>query len=304
MPELPEVHTTVEGIRSTAVGKKITDVWTDLYSKDKRFAESIKNPSFFKDLKKRSLGAKIVKSERRAKNILIHLSNNETILVHMKMTGHMMYGKYDYNKKTNSWSPHKNSSDSLRDPYNRFVHFVISLNNGSHLVLCDSRKFAKVTIEKTDKIFTSKHLKDLGPEPLEKNFTQKDFKERISKKPSWPIKKALLDQTLVVGIGNIYSDEMLFLSGIRPDRFVRNIKDSEYKAMFIAMKKVLKKGIDFGGDSMSDYRNIYGERGAFQHRHNAYRRTGEKCTKKGCSGTIIRKVIAGRSSHYCDKHQK
>lgn len=113
-----------------------------------------------------------------------------------------------------------------------------------------------------------------------------------------------MDQTLVVGIGNIYSDEMLFLSGIRPDRFVRNIKDSEYKAMFIAMKKVLKKGIDFGGDSMSDYRNIYGERGAFQHRHNAYRRTGEKCTKKGCSGTIIRKVIAGRSSHYCDKHQK
>lgn len=304
MPELPEVHTTVEGISSTAVGKKITDVWTDLYSKDKRFAGSIKNPSFFKELKKRSLGAKIVKSERRAKNILIHLSNNETILVHMKMTGHMMYGKYDYNKKTNSWSPHKSSSDSLRDPYNRFIHFVISLDNGQHLVLCDSRKFAKVTIEKTDKIFTSKHLKDLGPEPLEKNFTQKDFKERISKKPSWPIKKALLDQTLVVGIGNIYSDEMLFLSNIRPDRFVRNIKDSEYKDIFMAMKKVLKKGIDFGGDSMSDYRNIYGERGAFQHRHNAYRRTGEKCTKKGCPGTIIRKVIAGRSGHYCDKHQK
>ena len=107
-----------------------------------------------------------------------------------------------------------------------------------------------------------------------------------------------------VCIGNIYSDEMLWLAGIHPEEKVADIPSSKMKLLFAGMKEVLAKGIDFGGDSMSDYRDINGKKGNFQHHHNAYRRKGEACGKRGCKGVILRKVVAGRSSHYCSIHQK
>jgi formamidopyrimidine-DNA glycosylase len=113
-----------------------------------------------------------------------------------------------------------------------------------------------------------------------------------------------MDQSLIAGIGNIYSDEMLWRAGIHPARKVKDIKKEEFKAMFTAMQAVLKSGIDFGGDSMSDYRNILGEKGKFQEKHNAYRKTGTECQKKGCGGTIMRMAVGARSAHYCSEHQK
>jgi formamidopyrimidine-DNA glycosylase len=107
-----------------------------------------------------------------------------------------------------------------------------------------------------------------------------------------------------VGIGNIYSDEILWSASVNPERRALSLKDTELNKMFQAMKETLNKGIDFGGDSLSDYRNIYGLRGEFQMHHKAYRRTGQKCMKKNCTGVIIRKIIGGRSSHFCNIHQK
>lgn len=307
MPELPEVQTTVNGINHRAQGQTINNVWTDLAisSPIKQFVGTLKEEKFYKSFKKIVIGAKILKAERRAKNILIHLSNGYTILVHMKMTGHMMYGKYDFNKKENKWSPHNSEkNEALRDPYNRFIHVVFSLGDSKHLVLSDVRKFAKVTLIKTSELFDSIHLKHHGPEPLEKSFTLDDFKKRLSKRPNTYIKQALLDPKVVAGVGNIYGDELLWEAGVHPLRLVKDIKPKEFSLMFIAMKNVLQRGIDFGGDSMSDYRDIDGKRGKFQNDHNAYRLTGTKCKKKGCNGTIERIMVGARSAHFCNVHQK
>jgi len=318
MPELPEVETTTRGLQKEIVGLTIRDVWTDLNSKDKRQKDAVKNPKYFIFFKKEITGKKVLSAERRAKNILVNLSGNKTILIHMKMTGHLMVGEYVYlpptapdlkNSKRSgagagSWSPKdKNKNNPLNDPYNRFVHVVFTLSNKKHLVFCDTRKFGKITLLDTNTAHDTKHLKGIGPDPLDKNINWKILKERLSLKPKGKIKTVLMDQSIIAGIGNIYSDEILWKTGIHPESLASKITDNKIKEVFTAMQNLLKKGIDFGGDSMSDYRNIYGLPGKFQLHHEVYRRKGEICRKSGCSGVIIRKVINGRSGHFCPKHQ-
>lgn len=306
MPELPEVQTTVNGINKLLKGKIISDVWTDLAVKKptrKDYYTTTKSLDFFIFFKKIVSGAKILKAERRAKNIFIHLSNKWSILIHMKMTGHLMYGKYFFDKENNVWMPDKNEkNEALRDPFNRFLHTVFILKNNKHLVLSDVRKFAKVTIIETNKI--NEYTKKLGPEPLDENFKLKNFKERILKYPNKTIKTILLDQSIISGIGNIYSDEALWLASINPFRLSSSLSDKEFSKLFISIKKVLEKGIKFGGDSTSDYRDIEGKSGKFQKKHQAYRRLGEKCNKKDCNGTIIRLKLSGRGLYFCNTHQK
>jgi formamidopyrimidine-DNA glycosylase len=161
-----------------------------------------------------------------------------------------------------------------------------------------------VTIIESKQKENSAHLKDLGPEPLEKSFTLEIFKNNLQKRKNWKIKQALMDQSLIAGIGNIYADESLWRSSIHPKKLVKEISDKEFKLLFEAIRLTLSRGIDLGGDSMSDYRNIHGNKGNFQEQHQAYQRTGEKCSKKSCRGTIRRIVVGGRATHYCDKHQK
>ena len=166
------------------------------------------------------------------------------------------------------------------------------------------RKFAKITLVETKGLEKSIHLRDLGPEPLEKNFQFTVFNLQLKKRPKGPIKQVLMDQTLIAGIGNIYSDEILWRAGVHPLSQVDQIPEKNFKEMFKAMKEVLKKGIDFGGDSMSDYRNIKGERGHFQEHHRAYKRKGKDCDKKECNGVIERIIVGARSAHFCPVHQK
>jgi len=307
MPELPEVTTTVKGLQEVLPGLIINSVWTDLAKKDqpiKQFKETIKNSAFFISFKNKIKNVKILKVERRAKNILINIEKDQTILIHLKMTGHLLYGKYVFNNKENKWTPNKEERKSLFDSYNRFIHVVFSLSNGKHLAFCDSRKFGKVTLLKTSKINESLHLKNIGPEPLDKIFTLQEFKKRLQIKPNWKIKTTLMDQSVLAGIGNIYSDEMLWLASISPLSTTSSIPDKQIKKLYESMKEVLLRGIDFGGDSMSDYRNIDGEKGDFQNHHNVYKKKNTKCIKKNCNGVIIRKVINGRSAHFCNLHQK
>lgn len=283
MPELPEVETTTRGLRKTITSLVIKNIWTDLSTKDKRKNDSVANPKFFKVFKKEVLNKKILSVERRAKNILINLSGEKTILVHLKMTGYLFYGK---------------------DPKIKFAHVIFSLSNKHYLVFSDMRKFGKITLLDTKVAHDSRHLNNIGPEPLEKEFTITNFELQISKKPNSKIKTTLVDQRIIAGIGNIYSDEILWYAGVHPERKVSTLKKSEVELIFKAIKETLKKGIDFGGDSMSDYKNIYGLPGKFQLHHEAYRRTGEKCRKRNCKGIIVRKIVNGRSTHFCSIHQK
>lgn len=302
MPELPEVQTTVNGINKVAKGRIIKDVWTVYKSTHKMHKGSIKEPSFFKLFKKKVVGEKIIKAERRAKNILIHLTGGHTILMHMKMTGHLMYGKYSFNYKDKIWFPLK--TGPLSDPFNAHLRLVFILDNNHHLAFSDMRKFAKVTLIESDKLNDSSHLSHLGPEPLDESFTFEIFKKILLKKPKGKIKTVLMDQTLISGIGNIYSDEILWRAGVHPLSEPNAIPLKNFKSMFNATKETLNKGINLGGDSMSDYRNIFGEKGKFQDEHNAYRKTKTKCKKKNCQGTIERIVVGTRSTHFCPVHQK
>lgn len=337
MPELPEVTTTVNGLQKVLPGLVFVDVWTDLppslktwrasSKKRKMFTHTLKDPTFFKYFKKKIIGQKVIKVERRAKNILIHLAptpsasghspsgrGRYTILIHLKMTGHLLFGEYAKkiikNEKParrqggliiTNWIPKKKGA--LNDPYNRFIHVMFTFSSGKSLAFCDSRKFGKVTIIPTLDLQKTLHLKNIGPEPLEKVFTFARFKERLFLKPNGKIKTVLMDQSIIAGIGNIYSDEMLWSAGIHPESNPIKIPQIKLLRLYKEMKKVLKKGIDFGGDSMSDYRNVHGEKGNFQNKHNVYQKKNTKCVKKGCKGVIIRKVINGRSAHFCNTHQ-
>jgi formamidopyrimidine-DNA glycosylase len=303
MPELPEVQTTVNGINQYATGLVIVDAWTSYNSSYHTGKDNIKDPKYFAKFKKQILGKKIIDAKRRAKNVLINLDNGSSILVHMKMTGHIMYGKYSKSIKNNTWAPVDQTSP-LADSFNKHIRFILTLSNGHHLALADTRKFAKVTHITKDEFESGPHLEGIGPEPLDDSFKLDDFIARLMLRPRGKIKTILLDPKIVAGIGNIYSDEILWYAGVHPERSVQNINRDEFKLMYKAMRETLLKGIDFGGDSMSDYRNILGERGEFQNEHNAYRKTGTKCKRRGCSGTIIRKIVGARSAHFCDKHQK
>ncbi len=286
MPELPEVQTTASGLDRVVRGLSIIDVWTDYNSPYYKGADNIKDPNYFSYFKKVVKGKKIIDVSRRAKNVLINLSGNLTIIVHMKMTGHLLYG--DYNRS---------------DPYNRFIHLIFYLSNGKNIELSDTRKFAKVAVVPTDTMHLSSHLKNIGPEPLEKAFTFHKFLERIKNKKNKKIKPTMTDQSVVAGIGNIYADESLWRAGIHPEELVENIPLEKMRKLFKVIQETLSRGIDFGGDSMSDYRNVHGERGKFQEQHKAYQRKGERCLRARCKGFIVRTVVAGRGTHFCEVHQ-
>jgi formamidopyrimidine-DNA glycosylase len=180
----------------------------------------------------------------------------------------------------------------------------MTFGNGDHLALSDTRRFAKVTVVETKTVHESEHLIGIGPEPLEDSFDLVRFNERLDLRPNGKIKLVMMDQNIIAGIGNIYADESLWRASIHPLRLVKTLTALERKKIFDAIKSTLSHGIDFGGDSMSDYRNVMGEKGKFQEQHMAYQRTGEKCRKYGCKGMIIRIVVGGRGTHLCDVHQK
>jgi formamidopyrimidine-DNA glycosylase len=299
MPELPEVETTVRGLNENVKNLVIKDVWTDYFSEFHIGKPNIKNRTYFKKFHEAVSGARILGAARRAKNVLIHLSNGKTILVHMKMTGHLLYGEYE--KIDKNWKPKEEGP--LKDPFNRFIHVVFTLGNGKHLVLSDLRKFAKITLIDTKNLEKDPDLSDLGPEPLSENFSEKIFTERLSLRPKGKIKQVLMDQTVIAGIGNIYSDEILFAAGVHPLTEVTSIPKKNLRLAYQAMKKILRYSLAIGGSSESDYRNIFGQPGNFQNKTKAYGHEGERCSKRGCGGKIVRIKIGGRSASFCPKHQ-
>ena len=236
--------------------------------------ETIKNPIYFKKFKKEVIGSKVVSIKRRGKNILIQLNNQKTILIHLKMTGHLLFNNHQKNK---------------------YIHVIFYFRGNKNLAFSDLRKFGKITLLNSPL--------SLGPEPLGFNLKIKKF-IKIIKSQKRKMKQVLLDQKVIAGIGNIYSDEILWEAGIHPETKAENIPLFKIKKMFVVMKKILRKAIKLRGDSISDYFNIDGQKGKYQLHHKAYQQTGKKCFKKGCSGVITRIKIGSRSAHFCSQHQK
>jgi formamidopyrimidine-DNA glycosylase len=290
MPELPEVETIVKDLDKIVRGLRITNIWTD-------WPKMVKKPSyseFIKQIKNR----KILKARRRAKYILINLSKNKTLIIHQKISGHLLYG---------SWAVKGKEIKSLSngplkdDPQNRFIRLIFYLNNGKQLGLSDLRRFAKVLLIDTDKVNNLQEIKELGPEPLDKKFTFKKFKEILQNKRG-KTKQALMSQNVIAGIGNIYSDEILFEARIHPLKQIQDLKDDDLKRIYNSIKKILRRAIILRGDSMSDYRDVKGRKGRYQEVQKVYQRKGQKCYR--CRGTIKRIKTGGRSAHYCPVCQK
>jgi len=287
MPELPEVEATVRDLKKKVLGRTFIDVWTD-------FPKMIKKPKDFKDFVKEIKRRKIENIRRRGKNILIDLSGNKTLLIHQKLTGHLLLGKWK--KKNNKWQP---PPGPLSEKVNTYIHLLFTFDDGQQLALSDLRKFAKSELFNKDEL--KKELSSLGPEPLDKSFTFENFTGALGRARG-KIKQVLMDQTVIAGIGNIYSDEILWQAKVHPFKDVSILTEEELKKIYQAMKKILGKAIEVKGESISDFRRISGEKGGFDPSRKVYRREGEKCNR---CGTIIKRVkLAGRSAHFCPQCQR
>lgn len=287
MPELPEVETTVAGLKGKIIKKTITDAWTDA-------PKIIKGFRRFSDFKKIIEGKRIENISRIGKNIIIDLSGDYILLIHQKMTGHLLLGKWVLEKE--KWKPL--CKGPLEDPINLYIHLMLLLNDGSMIALSDLRKFAKVELKRRKEILP---LKGVGPDPLNKEMNFSKFRE-ILKKKNGKIKKVLMDQSAISGIGNIYADEILWEAKIHPLKEIKDLEDKEIETIFLLSRTILKKAIKLKGDSMSDYRLVDGKKGGYQNFHKAYRREGKPCLF--CKEKIKRIKINNRSAHFCPRCQK
>jgi len=304
MPEMPEVETIVKGLDRKLKNRKIKDLWTD-------WSKYFRLPGTEKLFRKHIIGKRITGVSRRGKNVLIGLSDNHLMLIHQKMSGHLMVGKWEKSNKKNiadlpeNWQGQKwvpvPPKGPLTDPMNRFIRLIFFLDDGKMLALSDLRRFAKVLCAPREEIFNLPEIKTLGPEPLDRSFTFRSFRKIFDGKKG-RIKQLLMDQSFITGIGNIYADEILWFSKIHPTTGVANLKEKDLKVLYAAIKKVLKKALRLRGSSIDDYRDSEGRRGTYELTRRVYQREGEPCYR---CGTAIRRIkLGGRSAHFCPKCQK
>ena len=222
------------------------------------------------------------------------------------MTGHLLVGNWKLDN--GKWKPVKKGP--LDEKINLFIHVLFFLDDRQMIALSDLRKFAKIELWKTEDLLRSKEFKDLGPEPLEKGFTFKKFKECLKIPSSSPdplghygagkkgkIKQVLMDPNVIAGIGNIYSNEALWWAKINPQKGALKLTEKELKSLYRSIKKVLVAGIKLGGESFSDYRNVEGRKGNFDDERKVYQREGQKCFR--CKTPIQRLKFGGRSAFFC-----
>jgi len=289
MPELPEVQTIVNDLKRKVIGRRIKNIWTDW---PKYFSAKGENA-----FRKHIIVKKITGVERRAKNILFDLSDDRLMLIHQKLSGHLLYGKW---KMTNDKWVSVIKGPLLEDRNNQYIRFIFFFDNGYMMALSDLRRFAKILCGPRDEILNLPELKNLGPEPLNSQFTFSKFRELFRKK-SGRIKQVLMDPNFIAGIGNIYADEILWLAKFHPARRVEKLKEAELKKIYQAIKVILKKALKLRGSSIDDYRDALGKRGKYDLTRYVYQREDEPC--KRCGTKIKRLKLGGRSAHFCPKCQ-
>jgi formamidopyrimidine-DNA glycosylase len=283
MPELPEVETIRLGLKKAIVGKTIVGV-------------DVRVPKLFHGDKKEIIGKKIKNIDRRAKQIIIDVEGNNDLLIHLKMTGQLIFD--DGKSRVAGGHP---SVDWVAKLPNSTTHIIFDFSDGSKLFFNDLRKFGWV------KIFDSKKLKgklanELGVEPFDKEFTTSRLEKIIKSKSRWNIKKVLTDQSLISGIGNIYADESLYWAGVLPTRLAAKISDEEIVKLRDSIIKSLEIGLKYGGSSENTYFKIDGTKGQAQEHFQVYAQDGKEC--KRCEGGVKKIKLNGRGTHFCPKCQK
>lgn len=283
MPELPEVETVRRGLASLIVGKTVQAVTHDT---PKSF------PNAPHDVEQFVLGARLIAIHRRAKVLWIELNTNYSLMIHLKMTGQLVFVA----PSVRFGAGHPNDSLVAMLP-DRSTRVTISFDDGSTLYFNDQRKFGWVRLLPTVEIPNIDFMKKVGPEPLEDDFTPKQFAVRFARRARTNIKAALLDQTVVAGVGNIYADEALWGAKIHPKRSVASLSDDEFRALYTELRAVMNVSIEKGGSSNKNYVNAEGKRGSYMDFARAFRREGLPCPR--CGVTIEKLRVAGRGTHIC-----
>lgn len=289
MPELPEVETVRRGLSTLVSGKQVKNVTHD-------WAKSFPNAKH--DVDSFLIGARIIDVRRRAKVLLIDLDSDYTLVIHLKMTGQLVFRSNNERLKFGAGHPNDSLVGNLPDTSTR----VILDFGDSKLFFNDQRKFGWIKLFPTIEVPNIDFMKKLGPEPLADDFTAQDFLARIQTRPGTTIKAALLDQTVIAGVGNIYADESLYAAKIHPATRVKNVSTAKLKLLFAALKTVLLLSIEKGGSTDKNYINAEGKRGSYLSFAKVFRKNGQPCPK---CGTIIEKIrVAGRGTHICPRCQK
>ena len=275
MPELPEVQTVVNELHERLSGRRFAAGAEVLWPRTIGFPDALEFPA-------RLAGRCVSGVRRRAKYILIELEDGGVLVVHLRMTGNLHFAP-------RGAEPH------------RHLRARLPLLDGDELRFADMRKFGRIYLGEEQELSAVIPLSRLGPEPLAAEFTP-EVLGRVLHGRRRPIKTALLDQSVVAGLGNIYVDEALFRAGIDPRRSAATLDLQEIEALHGAIRQSLQGALDNGGTSFRDYLSAWGRKGTNQDELLVFRRTGEPCPR--CGGPLLRIVVGGRGTHYCPVCQR
>lgn len=308
MPELPEVQTVVSELNKRLPGRRLARV---VVSMGKIISIGPQTVSNIRDTSQKTVnefvrlltGRKFVSVRRRGKMLIFDIDGPLSMLVHLKMTGQFIFEDKAQAKRTGSKYKilNKVTAPLVKLP-TKHTHVIFHFTDGSTLFYNDLRQFGYLRLVHDKDIDKVKEFKDYGPEPLSKEFTFQVFKNSLKNRKKIPIKLALMDTKVVVGIGNIYSDEILYHARVRPDRQVSTLTPRELKAVFDQIKPVLKAGIKYKGSSVGDFVRTDGKWGSMGKHHYVYGRKKQPCL--GCATIIKSQKLSGRTSCFCPKEQK
>lgn len=318
MPELPEVETVKRGLGKLIIGLEI------------KFVENDWQKSFPNDpvlVSEFLIGSKVISVRRRAKVLLIDLDSDYTLMSHLRMTGQLVFVRQKQNEdgrlntgdaSENPQSPIPNpQSSNIKDirfgaghPNDSLINKLpdkstrvdIEFVDNSHLYFNDQRKFGWMKLLPTELVGDEPFMQKVGPEPLEQEFTDELFISRVRRRANTSIKAALLDQTVLAGIGNIYADESLWGAKIHPATLVKNVTDKKLKVLHKEIIYVLNLSIEKGGSTDRNYVNAEGKKGSYIEFAKVFRREDQPCPR--CQTTIVKTRVAGRGTHTCSKCQK
>ncbi len=278
MPELPEVEVLRRDLDREVVGKKIKSI-------EVNGLRSIRRHKTKKAFVSRLEGHKITRVERRGKYLVLHLDGDDALVVHLGMSGQLLRAK------------------SAREKMPKHTHVVLTFTQGGQLRFVDPRTFGEMFVAALDDIDNQvEELAHLGVDPLETTMSW-DYFGRLVAQRKCRLKALLMDQKFLAGIGNVYSDEILFTAGLRFDRESDSLSDQEIRRLYRAIGEILQEAVKHRGSSLADeqYVDLFGKPGGFQHHHNVYDREGESCRR--CRHTVVRQRFSNRSTFFCDACQ-
>ena len=284
MPELPEVETVRRGLAELLPGRVVARV--TVFNSPKSF------PNAPADVEQFLYGACVTAVRRRAKVLMIDLDTQYSLVVHLKMTGQLIF------RGVQSFAGGHPNDSLIGELPDRSTRVQVDFTDESRLFFNDQRKFGWVKLLPTDEVKDLPFMQKVGPEPLDPQTRAEDFIQRIRRRQNSMIKPAFLDQTVIAGVGNIYADEALWAAQIHPQTRVKNVSDQQLNTLFNELRHILQLSIDQGGSTDKNYVDAEGRKGNYLTFAHVFRREGQACHRHP-DQEIIKLKVGGRGTHVC-----